>query len=47
MNAQIPYQCEKILGGNIDDVVKIFKHIEFEKKITLLEILKKTLKLYW
>lgn len=36
INAQIPDQCMQILGGNIDEAVKVYKQIETESVFSTL-----------
>lgn len=44
IDAWIPYQCEKILGGDIDEACNIFKHIETESDFLSLNDLKENLR---
>lgn len=40
IETKIPYQCKKILGGNIDDAVNIYKRNETEKNLSYTHDLK-------
>lgn len=33
VNDQIPNPCEKIIGGNFEEVVDIFKHVETDTSV--------------